>query len=251
MMWRTRTPIDWWRSTKARICRSAAYCQLELSRFPADGLAAYRRREDAMAEKWYRDGLAARDPALLGRVVDEAFCSSWGDDALMALGELALERADYAGARRAWQAISPQLRDPLGRPEWVALADVDLAAHWSQVAQRWQERSAPPDWLAYPDTNLDLADVRARLILVSIREGDFDRAKLELEVFRRLHPQATGRLAGEEGPYAAVLERLLKSATNGRRWLATTTGTRSLARRRAMAWRRWWLAFVIRRGTSR
>jgi hypothetical protein len=195
----------------------SAYCQLELSQFPPEGLAAYRRREDAISEKWYRDGMAAREEVLLGRVVDEAFCSSWGDDALMALGELALERADYGGARRAWQAISPQLRDPLGRPEWVALADVDLSTHWSQVAQRWQARSAPPEWLAYPDTSLDLADVRARLILVSIREGDFDRAKLELEVFRRLHPQATGRIAGEEGPYAAVLERLLKSA---REWPA-------------------------------
>jgi hypothetical protein len=190
----------------------SAYCQLELSRLPAAGLAAYRRRQDAIAEKWYRDGVTSRDPALLGRVLDEAFCSSWGDDALVALGELALERADYAGARRAWQAISPQLRDPLGRPEWVALAYVDLSQHWSQVASRWQVRKTAPDWLAYPDTNIDLADVRARLILVSIREGDFDRAKLELEVFRRLHPQAVGRIAGEEGPYVPALERLLKSA---------------------------------------
>ena len=31
------------------------------------------------------------------RVVDELYCSSWGDDALLALGELALERADYCG----------------------------------------------------------------------------------------------------------------------------------------------------------
>jgi hypothetical protein len=190
----------------------AAYCQLELSRMPAEGLAAYRKRVDAMAEKWYRDGLAARDPAQLNRVVNEALCSSSGDDALMALGELALEQADYAGARRAWTAISPQLRDPLGRPEWVALADVDLPKHWSQIVSRWQERAAPRPWLAYPDSSIDLAGVRARLILASIREGDFDRAKLELEVFRRLHPQATGRLAGEEGPYVPALEHLLKAA---------------------------------------
>jgi hypothetical protein len=189
-----------------------AYCQLELSRLPAEALTAYRKRVDATAEKWYRDGVAARDAGLLHRVIDETFCSSWGDDALMALGELALERADYTGARRAWLAISPQLRDPLGRPEWVALADVDLSRHWSEVASRWQDRPAAPDWLAYPDTNIDLADVRARLILVSIREGDFDRAKLEFEVFRRLHPQAVGRLAGEEGPYLPALDRLLKSA---------------------------------------
>ena len=48
------------------------------------------------------------------RVVDELFCSTWGDDALLALGELALERADYAAARRSWEQISPLLRDPIG-----------------------------------------------------------------------------------------------------------------------------------------
>jgi hypothetical protein len=191
-----------------------AFCQLELSRMPTEGLAAYRKRVDGMAEKWYRDGLAARDPAQLNHIIDEAFCSTWGDDALLALGEIALERADYAGARRAWTAISPQLRDPLGRPEWVALAEVDLPKHWSQIVSRWQERAVPRAWLAYPDTMIDLADVRARLVLASIREGDLDRAKLELEVFRRLHPQATGRLAGDEGPYVPALERLLKAAVD-------------------------------------
>jgi hypothetical protein len=68
------------------------YCQLQLAKLPAEALVAYRRRVDAQAERWYREGLAARDSQMLTRVVDKLFCSSWGDDALLALGELALER---------------------------------------------------------------------------------------------------------------------------------------------------------------
>ncbi len=189
-----------------------AYCQLELSHLPPEGLAEYRRQVDDAAEQRYRAALAARDSDGLERVVDESFCSSWGDDALLAAGELALERGDYAAARRAWLAISPLVVDPQGRSAWFALHNIDLSRQWSKVNARWQNRPAPPGWLAYPDTTIELAAVRARLVLASIREGDFDRAALELEVFRRLHSQSAGRLAGQVGPYAAALERLLKSA---------------------------------------
>ena len=59
---------------------------------------------------------------------------------------------------------------------------------------------------------MDLADIRARLILASIRAGQLDRAALELDVFRRLHPNAAGQLGGQQGPYIAALEKLLESA---------------------------------------
>jgi hypothetical protein len=187
-------------------------CHLELALLPAEGLAAYRRRVDPLAERWYRDGVAARDEELLRRVVDELFCSSWGDDALMALGELALERGDYPAARRYWEQMSPLMRDPAGQPMWIALREIELAEHWPQIARRWLERPKPPTWLAYPDTQLPLADVRARLILTSIRAGELKRAGLEFEVFRRFHPDSIGRLGGQDGAYVAAVERLLTSA---------------------------------------
>jgi outer membrane protein assembly factor BamB len=188
------------------------YCHLQLSGSPPAALAVYRRSVDPLADRWYRDGLSARDERLLARVVDELFCSSWGDDALLALGELALERADYAAARRCWEQISPLLRDPTGRPIWLALRDIDLSAKWPEIERRWRDRSRKPTWLAYPDTNLDLADVRARLVLASIRAGELNRARLELDVFRRLHPQATGRFGGQNGLYVDALERLFAAA---------------------------------------
>jgi outer membrane protein assembly factor BamB len=189
------------------------YCHLQLSSLPADALAAYRRHVDPLAEQWYRDGIVHRDEALLRRIVDELFCSVWGDDALLALGEMALERADYAAARRWWLQISPLLRGPNGLAPWFTLHNIDLNAHWPEVERRWLVRPQPPTWLAYPDTQFDLADVRARLLLVSLRAGQRDRAALELDMFRRFHPQAVGRLGGQDGPYVAALERLLTSAS--------------------------------------
>jgi outer membrane protein assembly factor BamB len=196
----------------ARLVPLRMYCHLQIARMPADALAEYRRRVDPLAERWYRDGLANRDEQLLTRVIDELFCSSWGDDALLALGELALERADYAAARRSWEQISPIFRDPAGRPLWFALRDIDVNAHWPQIERRWRERSKPPTWLAYPDSNLNLADVRARLVLASARAGDLDRAALELDVFRRLHPNVRGRFGGQDGSYVESLERLIAAA---------------------------------------
>jgi hypothetical protein len=198
------------------------YCHLQLSRLPAEGLATYRRRVDASAEQSYREGLAKHDEGLLRRVVDEWYCSNWGDDALMALGELALERRDYASARCNWEQISPLLVAPDGSPVWLALRNIDLHANWPEVERRWQTREKPADWLAYPDTPLDLADVRARLVLVSVRAGQLDRAAVELEVLRRLHPNATGQFGGQKENFAAALARLLRAA---REWPAEPAST--------------------------
>jgi outer membrane protein assembly factor BamB len=188
------------------------YCHLQIARFPKEGLDAYRRRVDGSAEKLYRDGLANRDEGMLCRVVDEFFCSSWGDDALMALGELALERGDYATARRTWEQISPLLAAPNGIPMWLALRDIDLNTKWSEVERRWQTRKKPADCLAYPDTQLELSEVRARLVLASIRAGELDRAALELQIFRHLHPNAIGQFGGQKENLVVALERLLSAA---------------------------------------
>jgi hypothetical protein len=202
----------------SRFVSVPSYCNMQIARLPADGLAAYRRRVDPLAERWYQEGIAEHDEAKLRRVVDESFCSSSGDDALLALGEFALERADIESARHAWEQISPMLRGPNGRPLWLELRDIDVDANWPEIERRWRQRPQASSWLAYPDTNLSLADVRARLILASIRGGELERAAFELEVFRRMHPDAIGRLGGQDGNYVAALERLLKAA---RDWPAT------------------------------
>ena len=81
---------------------------------PPEGLEAYRRRVDSIAERWFREGIERLDESLLRRVTNEMFASSYGDDALLALGELALQRGDTAAARRHWRRIDRRLWGPRG-----------------------------------------------------------------------------------------------------------------------------------------
>jgi outer membrane protein assembly factor BamB len=65
------------------------------------------------------------------------------------------------------------------------------------------------------DTDLDLAAVRARLVLVSILEGSPDRARVELGQLAQLHGNARGWLAGHETNYVEALSAL---AAESARW---------------------------------
>ncbi len=167
--------------TERRYVSLRDYCHLQLANLPAEALKLYRSRVDPVARQWYEEGIQKRDRRLLANVVEQAFASSWGDDALLALGEMALEEADYTAARWCWERIVP------ARPP----AD------------------APRTWPGFPDTDLDLAAVRARLVFVSILEGSPERARDELTQFARLHPDAQGRLGGREVNYAEALGGLL------------------------------------------
>ena len=103
-------------------------------------LEAYRRRVDPLAETWLRQAVAERDARRLRELADRFFVSRSGDDALFRLGEIELERGHFAQARTAWQRLSPQLA---------------------------MEPSAT-FVLTYPDTDLEVGEICARLALVSI-----------------------------------------------------------------------------------
>ncbi len=156
-------------------------CQRKLAALPPEALKLYRRRIDPIAKDLYEKGLAHRDAKLLNDVVQQAFASSFGDKALMALGEIHLEDANFSAARWCWERILP-VQSPPG-----------------EICT----------WPGYPDTTLDPAAVRARLVLVSILEGSPERARDELSRFVRMHGDARGRLAGREVRYAEELTRLL------------------------------------------
>jgi outer membrane protein assembly factor BamB len=165
------------------------YCHLQLSQMPAEALALYRSRIDPVARQWYEDGVRRLDRQSLLNVVEQAFASGYGDQALLALGEMSLESGDYGSARTCWERILP-VRPPDGTSN---------------------------TWLAYPDSRIDRAAVLARLVMVSILEGATERARSELAQFVRLHAQARGVIAGQEVTYQSVLESLLAENTIGRR----------------------------------
>jgi len=161
------------------------YCQLQYAELPAAGLMIYRQLVDPQAKKWYEQGIASRDQASLELVLSQAFCSSWGDDALLALGEFQLEQGNISLARDYWDRLIPSASRPQGR----------LTR------------------LVYPDTDIAPAEIRARLVLASILEGSRALARHELQRFGDVLSSHQGRLAGKHGNYAELLGQMIDSVT--------------------------------------
>ena len=184
------------------------YCHRKIAALPDEAIQLYRLRVDPLAERWYEEGTGNRDAERLSRVVDELFCSTWGDDALLALGELSLERGLYGTARAYWTRIAPNLLSFEQPPD----AQDEPVGNAQQATP-----SSPAFQLTYPDTDLDLAGVAARLVLISIMEGAMDRATMELAVFSQRYSQAEGRLGGRRVVYAEKLASLMEEADTWRR----------------------------------
>ncbi|HUY88531.1 MAG TPA: PQQ-binding-like beta-propeller repeat protein [Pirellulales bacterium] len=188
--------------TPRRFVSVRDYCHLLVASLPPEALDLYRSRVDAQAERWYRQGVEKRSAAPLLSVVEQLFCSSWGDDALEALGELALEQGDYGTARGYWQRILPP-------------------SYWLKCNPALAREDGTPTVLVYPDTNLPLAGIRARLVLLLILEGETDAAEAALEAFAEEFGAAEGRLGGRQVVYADRLEELM---TESRQWPRLKTG---------------------------
>ncbi len=199
----------------------------------------------------------------MARIVGDMYCSTWGDDALLALGDIALEEGQSSVARSYWEQIveRPPERVPAAafkaaleaadtHPEEVAPADRAAVTEWyaadkatgnpgyrlrhdepmpDDVARRLtrflESGSSAGTRLAYPASALDSADVRARLVLASIFEGSLARARGELEAFSALHPGAEGSLAGKHEPYAKAAGPIARRG----RIVAERSGERGLA----------------------
>ncbi len=129
------------------------------------------------------------------------------------------------GSRGVWESLGPQLRVPPaaarllnvppGGSWWSALRGLEpdqLEAVWPQLIAALQQPVRDLTWLAYPDTDIPLAAVRARLVLVSLLEGSLERARLELELLRRLEPDAVGDLAGRHGNYVTLVTEQVREA---------------------------------------
>lgn len=163
----------------------ARFCQCQAALLPTPGLAAYRRQMDATAKKWFDDAerTSAADPSRQRvawlRIVRQGFASSWADDAIARLAEQSFEQADYATARTYWELLLPAT-GPLRSAAGMGL-------------------------LRHPDSSCDAAQIRAQLILCSLYEKNVARASQELAAFRKLHGNATGRIAGRDGSLADLL----------------------------------------------
>jgi len=216
------------RSGFVRYITLRRYCQewlADLGRVAPAALTQYRAQVDPLAEEWLKQADAERDPRRLQRIADEFFASSVGDQAVWRLGSYALEQGEFRRAREYWEQASPVLRFPAvsdprlsafaGHSLWWLLRDVDLTAHWDTLRTALATGADSGTALAFPDSDLPLSEMRARLALVSILEGDEPRARFEIDLLSRLHPQDNGTLGGRTGRYTELLESLLTDRRSG------------------------------------
>lgn len=184
--------------TPRHLVQARWLCHQRLAALPPEQFAAYRKRIEPQARKWFEQGSSARDERLLRRVVDDAFCSQYAARALDMLGDLAFERGAFAEAERCWRHIV--------RPAAETLASGDTK---EQVPQ-----------LVCPDPQADVARIRAKQFLARLfrGEGQGSRSRLEQELaaFRAQHAKAEGRLAGQQGAYADTLQALLNDGIPAR-----------------------------------
>jgi outer membrane protein assembly factor BamB len=163
-----------------RFIPAREYCQWRLSglaREAPEALAHYRKLVDPLAEKWLAEGIARRDERLVRQVIQQAFASSSGDDALLRLADAALERGEFATSREHLERI--------------------LGNRSSQLSD------------SYPDANLPPAEIHARLVLVSILEGSTERAAKELAQFKAKFAAESGQIAGRTGKFVETLTSFL------------------------------------------
>lgn len=207
-----------------RYITAGEFCQwrlLQLAEQAPAALAHYRAQIDPLAENWLRQSERDHDEAPLQRIVAVALASSVGDEALLRLGDLAFRRGDHVAARGAWQRISPiftvasaqagSFRAPAGCPLWLPLRRVAATTYGQQLAGLLlAPRAATPG--IYPDPDIELAAVLSRLVLVSLLEGSRERATIELSLLKLLFPEARGTLAGQEGRYVELVDRIFQDS---------------------------------------
>ncbi len=238
------------------------YCQLRLAALPPDALRLYREQVDDTARAALEAASRSRDRRALRQVLADFFCSSVGDDALLLLGDLSLEAGDYAAAREAWERMTPVKFqgnfETVPRPVFEKVrqapgpyaSDVTLLDEWYRTRRiaadpakdnyvLSADKPLPADaerrlsriwaWhgliatLKYPDAQVELADVDARLVLASIMEGSADRAGARAGEFcqtPRPGPGLAGRQArasGDRADWTIARKRSLAPRRNGGR----------------------------------
>ena len=184
----------------------------ELNRRSPESLEMYRRQSDPLAQRWFETANETFDDELLKKCAFEATQTSFGDDALLKLAEQSIESGRFGKARRflqsvhgglAWHqkpALLPYwLRRARGEADETILEDLDVV---------------PGKSFACIDSDIPIEDVWSRLVLVSILEGNQERAQHELSILLKKWPDARGRIGGRETEYAKYLEGLLAASVD-------------------------------------
>lgn len=163
-----------------RYVNVAMYCERLLTTLPPAGRSVCRKRLDPQARRWFETWQATRETGHLERILNSAYISSFGDDALWALAERAWDRGDYSLADSYWGQLDPEADET--------------------------------DGLHYPDSEFSPADIRARRILSAIFSRQFTAAERKLTSFREQFAEVRGAIAGRDGKLVDILAQTLAEA---------------------------------------
>lgn len=175
----------------ATYLNAATRCNVLLSRIAQEGRVVYRQKIDPQAKRWFENWQRTGDEAELLRIVQQAYLSSYTDEALFALGELAWDRGDFSMAQSWWEQLVPLFNAV--------------------------NPSSYPTVLRYPDSNIGPATIHARIVLCSIMRGEIVRAEDELLQFAERYPVEEGRLGGQSGRYVDLLRKILVESREWKR----------------------------------
>ncbi len=154
--------------------------QIILAKLPPAALKNYQDQIETPARKLLETAKLNRDPATLWQLIDKYFVSRPADEGLLLLGDILFERGEFRTAELLWNRLLPDSGGDL----------------------------------IYPGSKTAPALVRARIILAAIFQGDWERAKTDLSVFKVQYPEARGSLAGKDGLLAIILAERLKAPPN-------------------------------------
>ena len=160
------------------------YCHRSLAKLPPEAGQFTGTGSTGRPSAGSARGRPVAIPRLLRRVVDVAFCSSWGDDALELLGDLAFQDGRFGEA---------------------------LAMYRKLVLDRPDDTFG----LVHPDPTVDLARIAAKKILCRAAAGEKLDVAAEIDAFSRRFPGSSGTLAGRKGPYALIVERIVAAGPLG------------------------------------
>ena len=179
-------------------------------------LRAYRSSVDARSQNWYEQGVREQDQRLLRKVVDRYFASSFADDALLALGELAYAEGKFESARYYWERIDQRLRIPTGplpgfagppeSPFWLGLRQ---KLPTDELVAAFRTDQPPSSRTVYVGSDLPPGRIHALLALASIQQGVMLRAEFEVGLFEQLFPDERGPWRGRDVSFASLLNDLL------------------------------------------
>ncbi len=111
------------------------YCQRRILQLPAADLAFYRTTYDGRAREAMEQARRRYSLAGFQEIVDTMLATSWGDNALAALGDAALDAADYEEALQRYRTVRTLF----------AGSDSDTPALAMKVALCLKKLGRPPD----------------------------------------------------------------------------------------------------------